>query len=184
MSGPMSSQAQLYNPYAVEKLLTKPIEPAAPTNTMSSSMSPEQYAKLNGVPEGVEVLPGAFDGANSSGVVESGKTSQKDFDAGRADPVASDSGLGGIGAGTLAAGGKKLAEGGSAEDALTAAAFASGNPYAMAAGLALGAFNANQKAKYQYKVAVAEAEQQQRDNIYKSARANQAASDRMKNLIS
>lgn len=81
------------------------------------------------------------------------------------------------------AGAKTVAEGGSAEDAASAGLIASGNPYAMAGGLALSAFSANQKQKYAQQSAEAAADYAQVQSMEKSARTNQEAYHRMRNLV-
>lgn len=112
------------------------------------------------------------------GVVESGKTSQGDFDKARGVENPS-SEYGDV----TKAGVQSLANGGTAADAGTTMLIASGNPYAMAAGLGLATFSANQKAEKQYKEAVAQEEQNARNRSIQSSNHAVAAYDRMRNLI-
>lgn len=67
------------------------------------------------------------------------------------------------GAGVAGAG--TLAKGGSAVDAASAGLMASGNPYAMGAGLALGVVSSGKKRKDAEKKAEAEAEMQRRSRV-------------------
>ena len=75
-------------------------------------------------------------------------------------PAASGGGFSWQGPGVGAA--KTMAEGGSAEDALTQGLVASGNPYAMGAGLGLSVLSAKRKKEDAHREAKAKAENERR----------------------
>lgn len=112
------------------------------------------------------------------GTVESGKTSQGDFDKARGVENPS-SEYGDV----TKAGAQTLANGGNAVDAGTNMLIASGNPYALAAGLGLATFSANQKAEKEYEEAKLKAKQDAQQRSIQSSNSAVAAYDRMRNLI-
>jgi hypothetical protein len=76
-----------------------------------------------------------------------------------------------------------LAAGGSAEDALSAGLIGSGNPYAMAGGLALAAFSGNQKQQAAMENARYQQALEQQDRLMAQSRQNQDAYNRMRQLV-
>lgn len=119
------------------------------------------------------------------GVVESGANTQEYFDgrrsgelqAGQAAPAPS----AGAKAGVAAA--QSAISGGGAEDVAATGLIATGNPYAIAAGLGLSAFSANQKAQQAQKQAEYMAKLQHQQKMIESAREGASAYDRMRNLV-
>jgi hypothetical protein len=113
------------------------------------------------------------------GVVASEQETQGSFDKARGQgpqkPGAMENGAAGAA--------QTAANGGSADQVVSSGLIASGNPYAMAAGLTLSAVNANQQAEYQRQVAQREAELQTQQRLIKSSNEAVSAYDRMRNLV-
>jgi hypothetical protein len=142
---------------------------------MSELQNPYKTKPYGVLPDGTVDFT-AYD--DPRGVVESGKATQSEFDAARGNsPTSSEYGD------VTKAGVSTLAKGGSATDAGANMLVASGNPYAMAAGLGLAAFSANQKQQKAYQEAQLEAQQATQQRMIQSSNTAIAAYDRMRNLI-
>lgn len=168
------------NRYLNKSLISDPVQTASLSNSLSftdAGRSPAAEPMIKNVDAPV-VLDES--GPIGKGVVESGEVSQVDFDSARGTIEPQAQSFNGMGA--MGGAGKAMAGGGGAEDAVAGGLMASGNPYAMAAGLALSAYNQNSKEKYAVEQENVQREVNHRKSMYDSARANQQAYERMRNI--
>lgn len=171
-------RTDLRNPYILQDRIEAP---DLGNDMMFAVRKPSSVGEISSKPMDAAVIDES--GPIEKGVVERGDISQKGFDEARGNVYSAEASPSFDGGAAGGAAALSAAKGGSTDDVVTSGLMASGNPYAMAAGLGLAAFNADTKAKNEQNAREAAANNEQRANMASSARANIDAYHRMRNIL-